>query len=466
MRGKVRNPATNVTRWPAADQSGQPIRTQVETIVGETPPEAHAPTHASGGSDPLSVVTLAGYSGNATDVLKGNATWGAVAGTGDVVGPASAVTNRVVAFDGTTGKLIKDSGVLVADVVVTTDPRLSDARAPIAHNVSHESGGSDVVTITEAQVTGLPAHISGLTAGLASHHTGHEDGGSDEISVAGLSGVLADPQPPIIGAGATQAVAGNDARLSDARTPTAHATSHKSGGSDAIKLDELAATTDVTTLNASATAHGLLPKWPNNATTFFRGDGTYAAVALASAVSGTLPVGNGGTGTATAFTAGSVVFAGASGVYGQNNATLFWDDANSRLGIGLATPGNGLHVKKDGDAARFERASGSSNFFVALDGAGGGFWNGAGETGEGIYLGSASHFLELWVNSVRRLRIDANTNFLFNNTTPGTSAAGVLVIANGTAPSSSPAGVGQLYVEAGALKYRGSSGTVTTIANA
>jgi len=29
-----------------------------------------------------------------------------------------------------------------------------------------------------------------------------------------------------------------------------------------------------------------------------------------------------------------------------------------------------------------------------------------------------------------------------------------------------PAGMGQLYVEGGALKYRGSSGTVTTIANA
>ena len=45
----------------------------------------------------------------------------------------------------------------------------------------------------------------------------------------------------------------------------------------------------------------------------------------------------------------------------------------------------------------------------------------------------------------------------------GTSAAGVIGIANGTAPSSSPAGMGQLYVEAGALKYRGSSGTITTL---
>ena len=46
----------------------------------------------------------------------------------------------------------------------------------------------------------------------------------------------------------------------------------------------------------------------------------------------------------------------------------------------------------------------------------------------------------------------------------GTSAAKVIGLANATAPSTSPAGMGQLYVEAGALKYRGSSGTITTLA--
>ena len=62
----------------------------------------------------------------------------------------------------------------------------------------------------------------------------------------------------------------------------------------------------------------------------------------------------------------------------------------------------------------------------------------------------------------------AGANFGFGNgvTGWGTSAAGVLGIANGTAPSSSPAGMGQLYVESGALKYRGSSGTITTVATA
>jgi len=46
----------------------------------------------------------------------------------------------------------------------------------------------------------------------------------------------------------------------------------------------------------------------------------------------------GGTGTTTAFTIGSIVFAGASGVYTQNNANFFWDNTNTRLGIKTAAP--------------------------------------------------------------------------------------------------------------------------------
>jgi hypothetical protein len=65
-----------------------------------------------------------------------------------------------------------------------------------------------------------------------------------------------------------------------------------------------------------------------------------------------------------------------------------------------------------------------------------------------------------------RLYIDPSGNCGIGVSTFGTSAAKVLGLANATAPSTSPAGMGQLYVEAGALKYRGSSGTVTTIAAA
>jgi hypothetical protein len=62
-----------------------------------------------------------------------------------------------------------------------------------------------------------------------------------------------------------------------------------------------------------------------------------------------LSAANGGTGTATAFTAGSVVFAGASGVYSQDNVNFFWDDTNNRLGIGTVAPVSQLTIFAPGN---------------------------------------------------------------------------------------------------------------------
>lgn len=94
---------------------------------------------------------------------------------------------------------------------------------------------------------------------------------------------------------------------------------------------------------------------------------TFGAVSLTADVTGTLPVGNGGTG-ATAFTQGSIVFAGASGVYTQDNANLFWDDTNNRLGLRTTAPThpltlsssatNGLTLYNTADQTTdFERAT-------------------------------------------------------------------------------------------------------------
>lgn len=87
---------------------------------------------------------------------------------------------------------------------------------------------------------------------------------------------------------------------------------------------------------------------------------------LATRVSGILPVANGGSGTSTAFTAGSVVFAGAAGVYEQDNANLFWDNTNNRLGIGITTPAGLLHVASNTTALGltiFEQASADTDSF-------------------------------------------------------------------------------------------------------
>ncbi len=61
------------------------------------------------------------------------------------------------------------------------------------------------------------------------------------------------------------------------------------------------------------------------------------------------------------------------------------------------------------------------------------------------------------------MTLDALGNLLVGLTAAGTTAAKTIQIANGTAPTANVTG-GQLYVEAGALKYRGSSGTITTLA--
>lgn len=57
----------------------------------------------------------------------------------------------------------------------------------------------------------------------------------------------------------------------------------------------------------------------------------------ANIASGLLAIARGGTGTGTALSQGSVVFAGALGVYSQDNGNLFWDAVNRRLGIQVGT---------------------------------------------------------------------------------------------------------------------------------
>src|SRR5689334_17842775 len=64
-------------------------------------------------------------------------------------------------------------------------------------------------------------------------------------------------------------------------------------------------------------------------------------------------------------------------------------------------------------------------------------------------------------------RLGAGGNIGFRTTSQFGKGQGVIAIANASiAPSVNPAGGGILYVEDGVLKYRGSNGTVTTIAPA
>jgi hypothetical protein len=80
-----------------------------------------ASTTAQVAIDTLSGVSAA-TAGHVLTKVGSNATWAAVsgAGIGDVSGPASSVSNNVAAFDGATGKLLKDGGVLTTAIVTKT----------------------------------------------------------------------------------------------------------------------------------------------------------------------------------------------------------------------------------------------------------------------------------------------------------------------------------------------------------
>jgi hypothetical protein len=119
-------------------------------------------------------------------------------------------------------------------------------------------------------------------------------------------------------------------------------------------------------------------------------------------------------------------------------------DISGNFGLAQNAYFNGAWLyQSNGTASLFSQAaSGGFNFYTAP----------SGTAGDAITFTQA-------------LTLNADGSLLLGGTsTPG---AKVLFIANATTvPASNPSGGGVLYVEGGALKYRGSSGTVTTIANA
>lgn len=130
----------------------------------------------------------------------------------------------------------KNVGTAAGTVAAGDDSRFTNARTPTAHAASHQHGGADEVA------TATPA--------------------ANAIPKAGADSKLAAGWMPF-GNTSSTVCEGNDARLNDARTPTAHAASHVTGGADKIrdatasqdglmtaayatKLDGIAATADVT----------------------------------------------------------------------------------------------------------------------------------------------------------------------------------------------------------------------------
>jgi hypothetical protein len=160
----------------------------------------------------------------------------------------------------------------------------------------------------------------------------------------------------------------------------------------------------------------------------------------------TLPVSpaNGGTGTATVFTQGSVVFAGAAGVYSQDNANFGWKDANTYLNIGPA-----LNLTNFPNTwASFIGTSGSNNYaqVIAQD------LNANGQGGfvvGGDNMTNSTHYGQIFMNGSGSSVNRGPANIYFSNPNAMSiySTDAELDIGTGMVTAGTPAGLINFYVD-------------------
>jgi hypothetical protein len=100
-----------------------------------------------------------------TTFLRNDGTWATPAGGGDVVGPSSSVNARIATFNGTTGKLIQDSGTLISGLATSTHTHGNITNAGAIGSTSGlvaVTTTSGVLT-TEAKYTNLYTNSTPLT---------------------------------------------------------------------------------------------------------------------------------------------------------------------------------------------------------------------------------------------------------------------------------------------------------------
>ena len=264
-------------------------------------PKPHKATHQTGGSDAITPADI-GAAANTIQIKPGTGLSGG--------GTLEADRTLTVKYGNTAGTACQGN-----------DVRLADARTPKPHKATHQTGGSDAITPADIGAADKTIQIkpgTGLTGGgtLEADRT---------LTVS-------------YGTAAGTACQGNDARLSNARTPTAHKATHKTGGTDALTPADIgAAPASHTSVEATDTVLGhakasqTTPKAAGTAavgtekSTFARGDHVHPAQ--------TTITGNAGTATKLS-TARTISLSGDA-----TGSTTFDGSANKSIPVTLVNSG-------------------------------------------------------------------------------------------------------------------------------
>ena len=264
-------------------------------------PKPHKATHQTGGSDAITPADI-GAADKTIQIKPGTGLSGG--------GTLEADRTLTVKYGNTAGTACQGN-----------DVRLADARTPKPHKATHQTGGSDAITPADI---GAAAKTIQIKPG-----TGLTGGGTLE----------ADRTLTVsYGTAAGTACQGNDARLSNARTPTAHKATHKTGGTDALTPADIgAAPASHTSVEATDTVLGhakasqTTPKAAGTAavgtekSTFARGDHVHPAQ--------TTITGNAGTATKLS-TARTISLSGDA-----TGSTTFDGSANKSIPVTLVNSG-------------------------------------------------------------------------------------------------------------------------------
>lgn len=117
-----------------------------------------------------------------TDEEKDNvlASLGITGAGGDVVGPASSSDDNIVAFDGATGKLLKGSGYSITSLLAAARNRASHTGTQLAATIS-DLAATVAGWLTWGNITGKPSSFS-----PSAHASTHATGGGDDVTPASI----------------------------------------------------------------------------------------------------------------------------------------------------------------------------------------------------------------------------------------------------------------------------------------